>query len=94
LALLELAERPAAPPLLHVANEGAASRYEQARAVFEGVGADPQRVRPATTKDVPRPAPRPPYSALSSSAATAAGLTPLRPWRDALAAALAEAKEN
>ncbi len=49
-ALLELAERPEAPPLLHVANEGAASRFELARAVFEGVGADPERVRPVTTR--------------------------------------------
>jgi dTDP-4-dehydrorhamnose reductase len=94
LALLQIADRPSAPPLLHVANEGAASRFEQARAVFEGVGADPDRVQPASTEDVPRPAPRPPYTALSSSAATAAGLTPLRPWRDALAAALAEAVKN
>ena len=87
-ALLEVAERPAAPPLLHVANEGAASRFEQARAVFEGVGADPERVRPVGTEDMPRPAARPPYSALSGRAATAAGLAPLRPWREALAAAL------
>jgi dTDP-4-dehydrorhamnose reductase len=94
LALLQIADRPSAPPLLHVANEGAASRFEQARAVFEGVGADPDRVQPASTEDVSRPAPRPPYTALSSSAATAAGLTPLRPWRDALAAALAEAVKN
>ena len=36
----------------------------------------------------PRPAPRPPYSALSGRATAAAGLAPLRPWRDALAAAL------
>ena len=89
-ALLQIAERPTAPPLLHVANEGAASRFEQARAVFEGVGADPERVRPVATEDVPRPAARPPYSALSGRAATAAGLAPLRPWRDALAAALAD----
>ena len=94
LALLELAELPAGPPLLHVANDGAASRYEQARAVFEGVGADPDRVQPAATAEVPRPALRPPYTALSSRAAAAAGLTPLRPWRDALAAALAEATGN
>ena len=90
-ALLEIVERPSAPPLLHVANEGAASRFEQARAVFEGIGADPQRVRPVPTEDMPRPAARPPYSALSGRAATAAGLAPLRPWRDALAEALAPA---
>jgi dTDP-4-dehydrorhamnose reductase len=87
-ALLELVERPDAPPLLHLSNEGAGSRFDQARAVFEGVGADPDRVRPVATEDMPRPAARPPYSALSSRAAIAAGLTPLRPWRDALAAAL------
>jgi dTDP-4-dehydrorhamnose reductase len=86
-ALLQVAERSAAPPLLHVANEGEASRFEQARAVFEGVGADPERVRPVGTEDAPRPAPRPPYSALSGRSA-AAGLAPLRPWREALAAAL------
>jgi dTDP-4-dehydrorhamnose reductase len=87
-ALLEIAGRPTAPPLLHIANEGAASRFEQARAVFAGVGADPERVRPVSSEDAPRPAARPPYSALSSRAATAAGLTELRPWRDALAVAI------
>lgn len=88
-ALLEIADLPTAPPLLHIANKGAASRFEQARLVFEGVGADPDRVLPAASDDVPRPAARPPYSALSGRAADAAGLTPLRPWADALAAALA-----
>ncbi len=87
-ALLEIAERPSVPPLLHIANDGAASRFEQARAVFEGVGADPERVRPVSSEDAPRPAARPPYSALSGRAATAAGLAPLRPWRDALAEAI------
>jgi dTDP-4-dehydrorhamnose reductase len=87
-ALLQIAGRPTAPPLLHIANDGAASRFEQARAVFEGVGADPDRVRPVSSEDAPRPAPRPPYSALSGRAATAAGLGPLRSWRDALAEAI------
>ncbi len=87
-ALLEIAERPKTPPLLHIANEGAASRFEQARAVFEGVGADPERVHPVSSEDAPRPAARPPYSALSGRAATAAGLAPLRPWREALAEAI------
>jgi dTDP-4-dehydrorhamnose reductase len=87
-ALLEIAGRPASPPLLHIANEGEASRFEQARAVFTGVGADPERVRPVSSEDAPRPAARPPNSALSGRAASAAGLTPLRPWREALAHAI------
>jgi dTDP-4-dehydrorhamnose reductase len=88
-ALLQVAERPTAPPLLHVANDGAASRFEQARATFEEIGANPERVRPVSSEDMPRPAARPPFSALSSRGMTEAGLAPLRPWREALAAALA-----
>ena len=87
--LLGVADRPAAPPLLHAANQGAASRFEQARAVFEGIGADPERVRPVSSGDNPRPAARPSYSALSSSALADVGIEPPRPWRDALAEALA-----
>lgn len=89
-ALLEIVDAATAPPLLHIANEGAASRFDQARLVFRAVGADPDRVLPAATQDMPRPATRPSYSALSVRAAIEAGLTPLRPWADALAAALAE----
>ena len=90
-ALLEIADGSIREPVLHAANQGEASRFEQARAVFETVGADPQRVRPVGTDAHPRPAPRPPYSALSSRQSAEAGLTPLRPWRQALAAALASA---
>jgi dTDP-4-dehydrorhamnose reductase len=87
-ALLEIADGSIREPLLHAANVGEASRFDQARAVFESVGADPERVRPVGTDAHPRPAPRPPYSALSSRKSAEAGLTPLRPWREALAAAL------
>jgi dTDP-4-dehydrorhamnose reductase len=87
-ALLEVADGSIREPVLHAANEGEASRFEQAQAVFEAVGADPARVRPVGSDRNPRPAPRPPYSALSGRQSAAAGLTPLRPWREALAAAL------
>ena len=87
-ALLEIADGAIREPVLHAANQGEASRYQQAQAVFEAVGADPARVRPVGTDRHPRPAPRPAYSALSGRRSAAAGLTPLRPWREALAAAL------
>jgi dTDP-4-dehydrorhamnose reductase len=90
-ALLEIAGGGIDAPLLHAANAGAASRFDQAQGVFAGVGADPERVKPVTTDQYPRPATRPTYSALSSHLSTEAGLTPLRPWRDALIAALREA---
>ena len=88
-ALLQIADDPGAPPLLHVVNTGPASRYELARAVFAGSGADPERVRPVSTEKHPRPAPRPVYSALST-ARFDARYRPLRSWQDGLGAALAE----
>jgi dTDP-4-dehydrorhamnose reductase len=75
--------------ILHAANEGVVSRFGLARAVFEECGADPERVRPVSTDEFPRPAPRPTYSALASGQSVAAGMAPLRPWRAALVAALA-----
>lgn len=89
VALLQVADERVPGPILHAANEGAVSRFEQARAVFEECGADPDRVRPVKTDEFPRPAPRPSYSALGGKQSAAAGLTPLRPWRAALVAALA-----
>ena len=88
-ALLEVAAGGIDAPVLHAANAGAASRFDQARAVFADVGADPQRVRPVSTAAVPRPAHRPVFSALSMDSSAAAGLTVLRHWREALAEAVA-----
>ena len=89
-ALLQVAGGAIEESVLHAANEGAVSRFDQASAVFELVGADPERVRPVGTDRHPRPAPRPTYSALGSDQSAGAGLTPLRPWREALAEALAD----
>nr|BBX78426.1 NAD(P)-dependent oxidoreductase [Mycobacterium florentinum] len=87
-ALLQVADDGVPGPILHAANEGVVSRFGLARAVFEECGADPERVHPVSTAEFPRPAPRPTYSALSSRQSAAAGMTPLRPWRSALVAAL------
>ncbi|QZT63692.1 dTDP-4-dehydrorhamnose reductase [Mycolicibacterium austroafricanum] len=88
-ALLQIADGGVRGPVLHAANLGAVSRFDQAQAVFAELGADPSRVRPVGSDQHPRPAPRPAYSALSPVKSAEAGLTPLRPWRDALAEALA-----
>lgn len=89
--LLELAGRPGnptTPRILHATNAGQASWFELARAVFAGLGADPERVLPCGTEDFPRPAPRPAYSVLSGNSWAAAGLSPLRHWKQALNDAL------
>lgn len=87
-ALLQVGDGSISESVLHAANQGEASRYEQARAVYELAGADPDLVSPVGTDRHPRPAPRPAYSVLASRKSADAGLTPLRPWRDALAAAM------
>lgn len=76
--------------VLHCTNSGQTSWCDFARAIFTELGADPERVRPCTTAEFPRPAPRPAYSVLSGGAWRDAGLTPLRSWQDALTAAFAE----
>lgn len=90
-ALLAITDGSISEPVLHAANFGAVSRFEQAQAIFEEVGADVDRVRPIGSDRHPRPAPRPAYSALSGAKSAAAGLTPLRPWREALVEAMSAA---
>ncbi|HVW41878.1 MAG TPA: dTDP-4-dehydrorhamnose reductase [Amycolatopsis sp.] len=77
--------------VLHCTGGGETTWYGFARAIFEEAGADLERVRPCTTAEFPRPAQRPAYSVLSTEAWRAAGLTPLRPWREALHAYFAAA---
>jgi dTDP-4-dehydrorhamnose reductase len=87
--LLQLVDSDAARGrTVHAAGAGRASWCDLARAVFEEVGADSARVHPCTTADFPRPAPRPAFSVLSSAGWEAAGLSPLRDWREAVTAAI------
>ncbi|MGV9797981.1 dTDP-4-dehydrorhamnose reductase [Mycobacterium sp. NPDC003449] len=88
-ALLQVADGEVDATVVHATNAGSASRFDQARATFEAVGADPQRVRPVGSDRHPRPAPRPAFSVLAAQRSVSAGLTPLRDWREALVAAVA-----
>ncbi|HZC74173.1 MAG TPA: dTDP-4-dehydrorhamnose reductase [Jatrophihabitans sp.] len=72
------------PGVLHYVNTGQASWYELAQEVFRQIGADPGRVRPVSSAQFPRPAPRPAWSVLSTRSWTAAGLPMPRGWRVAL----------
>lgn len=82
--LLALARSTTAPGTLHLTNRGDTTWYGLARAVFEELGADPARVRPATSAAFVRPAPRPASSVLSGRAWDRAGLPAPQGWRDAL----------
>lgn len=94
LGLIELARSSAPYGTYHCASGGQASWYQLARAVFEEVGADPDRVRPCDSTQFPRPAPRPAYSVLSSRSWSAAGLRPLPHWRDALRSAFRASRSS
>src|SRR6478752_2976060 len=69
----------------HMAAEGACSWYDFAREIFEQAKVE-CKVLSATTDMLGRPAPRPPYSALSSQREHAIGLPS---WQDGLAGYLA-----
>jgi dTDP-4-dehydrorhamnose reductase len=79
--------------LYHVTNQGACSWHELARTVFELAGVS-ANLTAITSKELGAPARRPAYSVLAPAALTAAGLTPPRPWREALAAYLGEREKR
>lgn len=79
---------------LHLAGGGRTTWCGLARAVFRYLGADPERVRPCTTAEFPRPAPRPAFSVLSSDSWASTGLTPPPEWGDDLVPQLAELAWN
>ncbi len=83
-ALVTIAER-GLTGVLHVAGGGHCSWFELAVATFEEAGL-PTRVRPTTSDEFRRPAPRPAFSALASTRDDAPVLPP---WREGLRAHLA-----
>jgi dTDP-4-dehydrorhamnose reductase len=80
--LLQLASAAGGPPLgiLHVAGGGQCSWFEFADQIVAGAGIDCE-VRPVTTAEFPRPAPRPAFSVLRSER----GAPALPDWRQGLA---------
>ena len=69
--------------IYHVSNSGHCSWYEFAKAIFEEAGIK-VKVNPCTTKDFPRPAPRPACSVFEHMALKLNGFSEMREWREAL----------
>ena len=88
-ALVALGTSTAPGGIYHCTNAGETTWFGFTRAIFEELGADPDRVLPTTTTAFPRPAPRPAYSVLGNRRWLEAGLAPLPHWRDALHEAFA-----
>jgi dTDP-4-dehydrorhamnose reductase len=79
--------------LYHVTSGGSCSWHELARTVFEQAGIK-ANLSPTTSRDYGSPARRPAYSVLSNVAIARLGITPPRPWHEALAAYLEERKHR
>ncbi|TFC55946.1 dTDP-4-dehydrorhamnose reductase [Cryobacterium sp. TMT2-15-1] len=85
--IVTLLDSDAPAGIYHGTSSGVTSWFGFAQAVFATAGLDPERVTPTDSSQFVRPAPRPTYSVLGHDAWAAAGLSPIRDWREALAAA-------
>jgi len=81
--LREILARPEIVGTIHLTCEGEASWYEFAVEIFRlaGIG---QTVVPCSTREYPRPAPRPPNSRLEKMNLRLLGLPPMPDWHEAL----------
>jgi dTDP-4-dehydrorhamnose reductase len=77
----------------HATSEGETSWYGFVRMIFEKLNM-PVKVRPCTTEEFPRPAPRPKRSSLENKRLKEAGLNVMRPWDIALAEFLDQRGES
>ena len=72
----------------HATSAGETTWWEFARWIYSLAGADPGLVAPMTSDELDRPAPRPAWSVLGHDRWAETGLPALRPWREALVAAV------
>jgi len=70
--------------IFHLTNSGGCSRLEQAKTTLEATGLDPSAVEPVVLKTVAFPAPRPQRTVMASRNVTLLGISPLRPWDEAI----------
>lgn len=68
----------------HAVNGGETTWYDFAKKIFELAGNTKVRVKPVTTAEFVRPAPRPAYSPLDTRLLRLVADSPMRSWEDAL----------
>lgn len=97
--ILALVDAKPAAGVYHGTSSGQATWFELAQEVFDLQGAGRDLVRPVTSAEYAQAAtgqiaPRPAYSVLGHDAWHAAGISPIRHWRDALHQAYPVVEEN
>jgi len=70
--------------IYHASNSGFCSWFDFARAIFEMAGLEQVKVRPISTPELNRPAPRPAFSVLDNYCLRLQGLAALQSWEEAL----------
>jgi dTDP-4-dehydrorhamnose reductase len=88
--IVRLVRSGAPAGVYHATSSGDTTWCGFAREIFRLLGADPARVRPTTSSDFVRPAPRPAYSVLGHDRWAQAGVEPIGHWQLALRRALLE----
>lgn len=88
-AIIELCRKDASG-IVHVTNSGDCSWFEFAQAIVKSAGL-PTEVRPVSSQQMARPAPRPAYSVLSATSLHSYGIQ-MATWQDALRRYLDERK--
>lgn len=83
--IVALADSGTTSGIFHGTNSGETTWFGFAREIFAQAGLDPERVSSTTSAQFVRPAPRPSYSVLAHGSWSDAGLSPMRPWQEALA---------
>jgi dTDP-4-dehydrorhamnose reductase len=86
-AIIELARKQSGG-IMHVTNSGNCTWFEFAQQIVASAGLTTE-VRPVSSQQMARPAPRPAYSVLSPTSLKSVGIT-TPPWQDALRRYLAE----
>ncbi len=85
--VLDLVRCEAPAGTYHATSGGRATWHELAQAVARARGTDPQRVRPTTSEQFVRPAPRPAFSVLGHDELERVGVRPIGPWDERFAEA-------
>ncbi|MBB5632678.1 dTDP-4-dehydrorhamnose reductase [Cryobacterium mesophilum] len=85
--LLTMLDNELPAGVYHATSSGEASWFDFAREVFSLSGFDPDSVKPISSGQFLRPAPRPVFSVLGHEQWKRFGLDPIRDWRIALAEA-------
>lgn len=83
-AISELITEPAYGTY-HITNSGTCTWYEFTLEIFKQAGIDKVKVKPITTEEINRPAPRPAYSVMDNYIWRLQGKQPLRHYKKALA---------